>query len=68
MKKNGYQIIISAFNDKNELVFSKPFGTFSGFKKPFHYNNESEANKEVEILKELYDNHSLKVTFEVKPI
>lgn len=70
MKKNEYQIIISATNDKNELLFSKPYGTFDGSKKPFHYNNESEANKEIESLKELigYAYNSLKITFEVKPI
>lgn len=67
-KQNKFQIIITAYNANNEVLFSKAQGLFSSNKRIL-YTSEDDAKKEVEKLKELVNMPNMQgsyVEFEIK--
>jgi hypothetical protein len=69
MKAKKFQIIITAYNANNVVLFSKPQGLFSSNKRIL-YKTQEEAEKEVETLKALVNIPSMngsRVEFEIKP-
>lgn len=68
MKKTKYQIIITAYNGNNEMLFSKAQGLFSSNKRIL-YNTKGEAEVAVAYLKEMVNLPNMNgsyVVFEIK--